>query len=222
MKTSLKIAVAAIKANLKPGLLLWALLSLFAALYFLNPSFRSSIGLLGQLKIKLGYLYTVLAYMLFAAVLPEMLKILTLQKGKILDENKNHLLFAGPVFGFFGVVTDIFYKLQGIWFGHGNDLHTVVTKTIIDQALFTPFANTLIMLLFLWKIKHFKANFLKGVNFHKLWQDRLLPILVVTWFIWIPGAFLVYNMSAELQLPIGSLILCFWALIISFVNGKNE
>ncbi len=222
MNNSFKIAGAAIKANIKPGLLLWFVMIMFGLGYYFSPSFRIGLDLLGQLKIKFGYLYTLIAYVLFAAVLPEILKIFSLQKGKMTKENKAQVLFSAFVFGFFGIVTDVFYKLQGMWFGFGNDLHTVVTKTIIDQALFTPAANTLIMLLFLWKSKHFSKNFLNGLTYQSTWRDRLLPVLVVTWLVWIPGALLVYNMPAELQLPVGSLILCFWVLIISFVHGKEE
>ncbi len=222
MKKSFKIAAIAIKANIKPGLFLWGIMIMFGLGYFFSPSFRIGLDLLGQLKIKFGYLYTLIAYVLFAAILPEVLKVLSLQKGKITKENKSHIVFSAFVFGFFGIITDIFYKLQGMWFGHGNDLNIVITKTIIDQALFTPIANTLIMLLFLWKLKKYNRDFLTGLTIQSIWQDRLLPVLVVTWLVWIPGAFLVYNMPAELQLPVGSLILCFWVLIISFVHGKRD
>lgn len=82
MNKSVKIAKEAIRVNLKPGLLLWVLMILFGLGYFISPAFRSELDGLGQLKIKTGYLYTLVAYILFAAILPEILKIITLQKRK--------------------------------------------------------------------------------------------------------------------------------------------
>lgn len=222
MNKSLKIAGNALRSNIKPGLLLWLLMILFGLGYFISPAFRAELDWVGQIKIKTGYWYTLAAYILFAAILPEILKIVTLQKGKITKENWSQVWFSAAVFGFFGIVTDVFYQLQGIWFGNETGIRTALIKMVIDQSLYTPVANVLIMLLFLWKIKSFRANFLKGLTFNYILQERLLPVLVVTWLIWIPGGILVYSMPAELQLPIASLILCFWSLIISFVNGKQE
>ena len=115
----------AFKANIKPGAILWALMLIFFAAYATSATFSSGLGKVSALKISVGYPFSFGVYVLFAAVMPEMFKIMFFQKWRPTVQNLRNLVFVGLLFGCIGIVTDIFYLYQARWFGEAGDLRTL-------------------------------------------------------------------------------------------------
>ncbi len=222
MENSLKIAGQAIKTNIKPGILLWILLVLFGIGYSTIPSFNQGLMQLAELKLKWGHISSFIAFSFAAAVLPEILKILFFQKGKVKKKNVRNVLFGIVLFGAMGILTDIFYSTVQVWlYGNGTDLATVLKKTATDQFAFSPMTCTIVLLSLMWKENGFRVN-TNGFSFPLFFREKLVPLYVAMWLVWIPGVTLVYFMPTALQMPVSSFILCFWALIISFMSLKKR
>jgi hypothetical protein len=223
MDNSLKIAGQAIKTNIKPGILLWVLLVLFGIGYTTVPGFNHGLMKLAELKLKWGHISSFIAYSFAAALFPEILKILFFQKGKAKKENIRNILFGIVLFGLAGIITDIFFSTVQVWlYGNGSDLATVLKKTVTDQFSFSPMICTVVLLFLMWKENDFQVNTKQEFSFSMFFKEKLIPLYVAMWLVWIPGVALVYFMPTALQLPISSFILCFWALIISFMSLKKS
>jgi hypothetical protein len=222
MDNSLSLTKNAIKKNLRPGIVLWVLLLVFWFLYKTNEDFNGLLQQLAELKKETGYVFSFVAYLLFAAVLPEFLKVIFFQQGKLQRSNISYLLYAGLVFGTFGIISDLIFSLQAKLFGESTDAQTLIIKTTVDQLIFSPFQCTSVLMLFMWKEDGFTSNFINKVSKPGFFKERLLPMYVAMWMVWIPGVSLVYLMPSILQLPVSSFILCFWSLIITFMSQKQD
>ena len=211
----------AFKANIKPGAILWVLMVAFFIAYATNSTFSSGLGKVSALKISVGYPFSFGVYVLFAALMPEILKIIFFQKGKATAQNLRNLIFVGLLFGVMGIFTDIFYGYQARWFGEENDLRTLFFKAFVDQGLYSPVANFLLVSVFFLRENGISPEVLKRILTTRFAFVKVLPVVVAGWCVWIPGVMLVYSMPTALQLPVASLILCFWVLIFSFVSDQK-
>jgi hypothetical protein len=64
-------------------------------------------------------------------------------------------------------------------------------------------------------VKEFKAA-LKQKPFF----DRVIPLMIANWVVWIPAVSLIYLFPLPLQLPLMNIILALWCLILTFF-AKN-
>ena len=211
----------AFKANIKPGAILWALMLIFFAAYATSATFSSGLGKVSELKTSVGYPFSFGVYVLFAAIMPEMFKIMFFQKWRPTVQNLRNLVFVGLLFGCIGIVTDIFYLYQARWFGEAGDLRTLLLKAFVDQALYSPVANFILVSIFFMRENGIRRETLKKIVSPRFVFTKVLPVVVAGWCIWIPGVMLVYSMPTALQLPVASLILCFWVLIFTFVTASR-
>lgn len=216
---ALRRAGQAARANLLPGLLLQALLLIFLGLYLAHEGTRDVLFQVADLKKEASYLFAFVSYILSAAILPELLRIGIFQKGRATKQNLSHFLSSAPAWGAMGVLVDAFYRLQGFWFGTGNDLGTVLTKVAVDQFIFSPFVASAIMIgYFSWRDSGFRRSALRKIFNRDFFPQRVFPVQVAGWCIWIPGVSLVYFMPSELQIPVASLIQAFWVLVFTMLH----
>lgn len=212
----------AFKANLKPGVILWLFMLLFFAAYLTNPAFNAGLGRVSALKISVGYPFSFAVYVLSAALLPEILMIIFFQKGRIGVKNLHNFIFVGLLFGVIGILTDIFYSYQALWFGEAGGLKSLFFKALVDQGLYSPVANFLLVSIFFLRENGIRKEVIASILTLQFALAKVLPVVVAGWCVWIPGVLLVYSMPTALQLPVASLILCFWVLIFTFVAGPRE
>lgn len=208
---------AAVRANLLPGLLLWSALTGFLLAYSLSESVRAGMGQWALLKAHWGLAFAFASYVLFAVLLPETLQHLLLRR--LPDrEAWAGMGYAALVFGSVGMSVDLFYRYQVIWFGAGNDWSTLLNKTLLDQLVFAPVSNFLIMGMFLWRDEGFSgAAWTKLCSIDYLSQ-RFMPVMAALWSVWIPSILVVYCLPTPLQFPVASMILSFWILIFKFIR----
>ncbi len=218
-RSALKVALQAARANLLPGLLLQSLMIVFFALYVKHEGTRQFLAQVADLKHQAGYLFAFVSYVLSAALLPEILRIGFFQGARPRWRNLRNFLTAAPAWGMMGVAVDAFYRLQGYWFGTGSDVGTIAMKVVVDQFVFSPFlANPIMVGYFLWRDSGFRKSGLRQIFHRSFYFDRMFPVQVAGWCIWIPGVCLVYFMPSELQMPVAALIQSFWVLVFTFVN----
>jgi len=212
----------AFMANIRPGAVLWLLMLVFFAAYVTNESFSSWLGKVSALKTSIGYPFSFAVYVLFAAFLPETLKILFFQKGRVTGQNFRNFVFVGLLFGMIGIVTDIFYGFQALWFGESGGLQSLLLKAFVDQGLYSPAANFVLVSIFFLRENGLKKEVFKNILTAQFALVKVLPVVVAGWCVWIPGVMLVYSMPTALQLPVASLILCFWVLVFTFVASQKH
>jgi hypothetical protein len=218
-RSACRLALAAARANLLPGLLLQALMAVFLTLYVAHEGTRTALTQVADWKQQAGLAFAFFSYVLSAAVLPELLKIVFFQNGRATRANLAHFLAAAPAWGLMGVVVDVFYRGQALWFGPGNAWHVLVLKVAVDQFVFSPFFSNPVMVgYFAWWREGFRRGALGKLLTFGFYLERVFPVQVAGWIVWIPGVTVVYFMPSALQFPVASLIQCFWVLVFTFVN----
>ncbi|MFZ4682490.1 MAG: hypothetical protein ACOYMS_08310 [Terrimicrobiaceae bacterium] len=219
LRDALTIARRAIRANLLPGLLLQAIMVAFLSLYLLHDGTRHFLAGVADLKHQTGYWFAFVSYLISAALLPEILRVVFFQGGKATQSNLWNFLTAAPFWGLMGMLVDLFYRGQALWFGVGNDWLTILIKVLVDQLLFSPFlSNPLSVSYFSWRDVRFSVPGARSIFRRGFYFDRVFPVQVAGWCIWIPGVCLVYFMPPELQIPVATLLQSFWVLVFLLVN----
>ena len=210
----------AAKKNLLPGLLVQALMLVFFTLYLSHEGTRLVLARLATVKEESGFAFAFVGYVLAAALLPELLKIAFFQNLQIKPANLRNFLIAAPFWGVIGIIVDVLYRAQALWFGTNTDLATILPKVLIDQFLYSPFIGTpLCLLYFAWADHGFRIAGIRA-----LLPDlplRAVGIQCAAWMIWIPGVTLIYAMPSLLQIPIAILITSFWILIFTTLRERQ-
>ena len=221
-RLALKKAKDAALANFLPGLLLQVLMLVFLVLYLRDESTRRALENVAAFKQATGYLFAFVSYVIAAALLPELLRIAFFQRGRIARKNLWNFLTLAPFWGGMGMVVDLLYRLQAGWFGSGSDPGTVLSKMAVDQFLFSPFISAPLIVGYLhWQDAHFRLAALREAANPGFFLQRVFPIIVAGWCVWIPGVCLVYFMPSPLQLPVAVLIQVFWVLILTTISERN-
>ena len=209
-------AGAAAKANLLPGLLLQCLMLVFFSLYIAHEGTKQFLGEVANMKQEAGYAFSFFSYVIAGALLPELLRIGFFQSGKPTRRNLRLFLTAIPLWGGMGMLVDLLYRLQSGWFGTGHGWETILYKVLVDQLLFSPFISAPIIVGWLLLRDHrfhpsaWKKIFCAGFVF-----EKVFPVVVAGWCVWVPGVVLVYFMPSLLQIPVAVIIQVFWVLIIT-------
>ncbi|WP_411826779.1 hypothetical protein [Luteolibacter sp. AS25] len=211
--------IRAAKANIVPALIVQAVMLTVVLLYYFYPPTRDLLDQLAQVKERMGYGYSALAAVIAGGFVPEIMRIIVFQKGKVIRQNFANLLFTVPFWGFSGVVVDLFYRFQEQWFGAEVTVGVVVAKVLVDQFVFNPFwaAPT-----GAWgyDLKNSGYNF-KGIGRFftlKYYRDVIVPILFATWGVWIPLVAIVYSLPSLLQIPLFALALAMWVMLFTWIN----
>lgn len=215
--TPLQQVCAAVKANLLPGMVLWAGLVALTLAYAWSPAVQSGLTQWGAVKQAWGYPFSFATYALFAVLVPELLGIALLRQ-PVRRTLWADMAYATLVFGSIGITVDLFYALQVQLFGEGNDGLTIAKKMLVDQFVYSPMTNFIVIAMFAWREDGFRASAWQRIFSADFLSSRYLPLLVALWCVWIPGVVAIYLMPTALQFPVASLILSFWILIFKFIR----
>jgi hypothetical protein len=208
---------AAVVANLRPGMVLWSALALLLLAYAWSPAVQAGLARWGTLKLAWGYPFSFVSYGVFAVLVPEFLGYVVLKRPWP-AAFWSGIVYVMLVFGALGVAVDVLYTLQASLFGEGQDFATAVKKMLVDQFVFAPFANFVVVAMLAWGEGGFRAHALRKVLTLDYTVRHYLPVLVALWCIWVPSVMAVYFMPTALQFPMASLILSFWVLIFKFIR----
>lgn len=223
LSIELKKAIShAFKHNLKPALTLQFFALMMVLSYFYVPSSQAVFSFFSDLKQEYGFSYAFVSTSIFGGLVPFCYLFLTKQ----LSEKNTVIwlfLFYLIFWGIKGVEVDIFYRFQGQWFGYANDWQTIVTKTSVDQFIYSAlWAAPSITISYLWMENNFNfSQTIKAID-RKFIFVTIPSIVISNWIVWIPAVSIVYLMPADLQIPLFNLILCFWVLMLAVLNKKAE
>jgi hypothetical protein len=211
---------AALRRNLLPGLILQAIAVALVCSYYLWPASQSAFAVLAGLKERYGLIYSLLATSLFGGIIPF---TVLLAKGELRGcGTGREFAFYAVLWAAKGIEVDLFYRLQGMLFGNGHDLRTILVKTAVDQFLYVAlWAAPCLALIFLWKEQGFSLRRTRSRLDREFFLLQIPAVTIANWFIWIPAVAMIYTMPPPLQIPMFNLVLCFFVLLLAFLTREN-
>jgi len=211
--------IRAARANFIPALIVQGImLSLVLCYYFYQPT-TLFLNRLASLKQDLGYGYSALASVIAGGFVPEIMRIIVFQKGKVLRVNFSNLLFTIPFWGCTGMIVDLFYRSQAEWFGAEVSFKVVATKVLVDQFIYNPlFAGPSGAWCYDWKNSGYSFKNLGRFLTWRYYRDVIVPILFATWGVWIPIVAILYSLPSLLQIPLFALALAMWVILYTWIS----
>lgn len=215
--------VRAAKANFLPALVIQSAMLALLLAYLYHPATAAALNQLAELKQRTGYLYTSVSAMIAGAIIPELLRILFFQKGRLQRSNLSNLAFTLPFWGSICITVDLFYQLQAWMFGTGVDFATVAIKVLVDQLGYTAFfATPATCILYDWKHSGYQPRTLLRVFKPSYYRDAVLPTLITNWAVWVPLITIIYCLPLTLQVPLFGLALSLWVLLYTWMSESRN
>ena len=220
---ALMVGVRAAKANFLPGVLLQGIMACVLSLYLFHDGSRAFFLLVGESRQELGVVFAMVSYTFSGGLLPEIMRVLLFQRGRVDAGNLQRFVTLAPLWIFMATAVDYFYTAQNEWFGFGNGFSTVATKVLVDQLLYSPlFATPVIAGYFAIRAGGFQKAAIASVFRLQFLTETLLPVQLASWMIWFPGVTFVYIMPPPLQIPFAVLVHTFWVLILTTISERNK
>lgn len=216
-----KAGLRAARANVVPGLIVQAAMVALLLTYYFSPSSRAWFDGIADVKQRWGFGYSAMAGIIAGAVLPELMRWLVLQKGRLRRTNFIELLFGVPFWCFMGVVVDQLYRWQAVWFGDEPTPSVVIPQVIVDQFVYNPlFAAPVTVWLYAWKNRGYRWR----AEFFTLryYRDHVVPLLFATWGVWIPIVIVLYMLPEPVQIPLFALALSIWVMLVSWMAAETR
>ena len=223
MESALRIGLRSARALAVPAAILIAGGVALVVAYHRVAAVSDAFAHVAALKAEYGYAFSFALNFLLAGVLPWLFRMTLkpLRPARPLSE----LLFGTLWWGGFAIVVDALYRLLGHLFdGRGWPVAgSIAAKLAVDLCLFMPlFAAPVIALVHLWKDADYDFATLRAGMTPGWYRRLVLPNLIPNHMVWIPGATLVFCMPPHLQLPLSSLIACFWALMCLQIAARTK
>ena len=175
---------------------------------------------LARVKASGGFFFSMAAAIVAGAILPECLRVVFFQRGLASKQNLEDLLFGTIFWALNGLTVDLFYRAQAIWFGSEPTVSVLVKKVAVDQLVYTAFfAVPFAVWSYEWKNRHYRLDGIGDLFTARFYVEKIVPTMLANWGVWIPATALIYSLPTLLQVPLFSLALTFWALILSYVNA---
>ena len=211
----------AARANLIPGLVIQALMVSLVLLYYFYPPARSWFRTLAVAKAHWGYAFAFCSAVVAGALLPILLKCLTLQRGRFTRANFSELLFLAIFWGCDGLIIDGFYRFQAVIFGAQADFPIVLKKVLVDQFIYNPlFAAPYTVICFEFRNRGCHWGRMADAFTMDFYRVQIIPTLCATWAVWIPVTTAIYALPSLLQVPLFALALSFWSLLITCITSR--
>lgn len=212
--------LAAARANLLPGMILWFIgLAVVLSYYFLPPA-QGAFQAVARMKTEYGFLFAALSTAFFGGILPFFFQKLQLGQRRPLPWL--HLPFVSGYWAFRGIEVDALYRVQAFFFGDGTGPMTVVPKVLVDQFIYCPFwAVPTMVLVYLWKDSGFSFARLRTALGPGWYSRKVVPVMVSNWGVWLPAVALIYILPQPLQLPLQNIVVCFWVLLLAFLTARQ-
>lgn len=215
--------IRAARANFVPALIVQSIMLTLVLCYYFYPPTTSWLNHLAELKERWGYGYSAAASVIAGGFVPEIMRVLYFQKGKILRVNFSNLLFTVPFWGCTGMIVDLFYRSQAQWFGVEVTFGVVFTKVLVDQLIFNPiWAGPSGAWCYDWKNSGYSFKNLGRFLTWKYYRDVIVPILFATWGVWIPIVTILYSLPSLLQIPLFALALAMWVILYTWISEARS
>ncbi len=210
--TSWQIGLRSARANFIPGLVLQVAAALFVWAYYQSDTFNTLLQQVVGIQERYGIGFSMLTRVVFNGIVPAL--FCWWVPGLRVRRAGAALVFGMVWWAFMGGVTHLFYMLQAHLWGSEAGLITILLKTLTDMLIFSPFvASPIISLAYLWQDQNYSFHATR-LQLGPGWYGRIvLPNQVPGWTFWTPGVLILYSLPTALQMPMASLLGCFWALM---------
>lgn len=189
--------------------------------YYQVPALAGFWEFMSALKTRWSFGFSCASTIFAAALLPTFIQWAqgVLQAG----ERARRLMLLMLFWGYRGMEIDLFYRLQGIIFGQGNDAATLVKKVAFDQFVMSPlwFVPTYVVALRWVEMGGSWPRTRPTLN-REFWLRTCPTVLVTNWLVWIPALALVYSLPAALQFPLFSVVMCFFILVVTMMTRRRN
>ena len=220
-RTPLALGWEAAKANAVPGFILQAAMLLVLIAYYSSAGVADFLNRLAQYKSDHGLAFVVVAAVLAGAIVPELFVIFFFQRRRFRRENVRNLAFTIPTWGIDGILVDLMYRLNAVWFGDVTTVWVVTAKILVDQLGYNPFfAAPAEVLVYEWKNEGFSWKSLRRALTWKHYRNKIVPTLLATWAVWGPLMAIIYSLPFALQFPLFSIALTFWVLLLTYMTNR--
>lgn len=221
VKNPFRIGWESVKANAVPMVVLWGLAVALTIGYYSVPAVRTVLEPLKAYQVESGWLAAFLNRVIFCGVLPGVF-LITVKT--IRPKYPLLTVLANCAWtGLWGVLCDWFFTLQSILFGQGTDFVTVITKTTVEQLIWTALICVpLNMVFFFWVSHDFSLERARQEWPHHFVRDACLPLLIADWFVWIPVSVAVYLFPLPLQIQLTGFAGAFWILVALQVGARSS
>lgn len=211
----------AARANLIPGLLIQILMVALVLVYYFVPAAHGWFQALARAKGQWGYGFSFSSAVVAGALLPSLLKCVTIQRGRFSRADFLELLFLCAFWGCDGVIIDAFYRFQAVIFGAQADFPVVCKKVLVDQFIYNPlFAAPYTVACFEFKNMRYDWRHAGSLFTVEFYRRLAIPALFATWAVWIPVTSAIYALPSLLQIPLFALALTFWSLLVTYITAK--
>lgn len=216
------VGLQAARANLIPALIVQGVMLALVLGYYFYPPTTLWLNQLAALKQSWGYGYSALSAAIAGGVVPEIMRVLWFQKGRMVRANGVNLLFTIPFWGCVGLMVDGFYRMQAEWFGSEVTFRVVATKVIVDQFIYNPLiAGPIGAWFYDWKLSGSSLSNIRRFFTLMYYREVILPILFATWCVWIPLVTILYSLPSLLQIPLFGLALAMWVILYTWISEQR-
>jgi hypothetical protein len=188
----------------------------------LVPEVDSALARVAQWKASGGYLFSGLATVLSAGVLPESIKRF-FRPPDMLPPSAGELAHQFAMWFGLGLLVDAFYRLQNHLFGAEVDAATLMIKVLVDQGLFTPLvALPSIVLWTKWREVGYRPRaYLRSLSLAEL-KRRALPLWATCLIFWPVMLLFIYSLPALLQFPLFLLGNAAFSILMIFILRRQS
>src|ERR1700730_7956136 len=220
-RTSLAIGWEAAKANAVPAFVLQGAMLVILISYYLSPVCADFLNRLAHYKEQHDLVFVVIAAILAGAIVPELFVIVFFQRGRPCGQNLRNLAFTIPTWAVDGILVDLMYRWNAIWFGDVVTVPVVAAKILVDQLGYTPFiAAPCEVLVYEWKNERFSWRSVRRALTWDHYRAKIVPTLLATWAVWAPLMAIIYSLPYPLQFPLFSIALTFWVLLLTYMTNR--
>lgn len=220
-RTSLALGWEAAKANAVPAFILQGAMLAVLVAYYVSPACAELLNRLAHYKEQHGLGFVVFAAVLAGAIAPELFVIIFFQRGRPRRVNLRNLAFTIPTWGIDGILVDLMYRLNAVWFGDVVTVPVVIAKILVDQLGYNPFfAAPSEVLVYEWKNEGFSWKSVRRALTWDHYRDKIVPTLLATWAVWVPLMAIIYSLPYALQFPLFSIALTFWVLLLTYMTNR--
>jgi hypothetical protein len=217
-------AVAALKANLLPGLILQAIMAGMALAYLFHPSSRSAFEELAILRSAWGLIFSFIGTSFASSIFPEVLRLLLPKTDQLnAPDLRARLLFGIPFWGLIGMQVDLFYRLQYFLFGPSDTIPIIAQKVFVDAFVYCPLlAMPQAVCAFIWRDHGFSFHGFHGHRPLPFYALRVFPVLMANWMVWIPLVCIIYSLPPALGIPFFIVAQSFWVMVFTTLAMKKQ
>ena len=212
---------AVFRENRVPCIALNIIVITLVGSYYQVPAIAEVWEAVGAFKLKWAYAFSLGSTIFAAALLPSLVQ---LAMGTLPSEGRwKRVGLLSLFWGYRGMEIDLFYQVQGWFFGTGNDATTLLKKVAVDQFVMSPiwFVPT-VLIAMRWVDMGGSWARTRASLTREFWTRTCPTVMVTNWLVWIPTLALVYSLPPALQFPLFSVVMCFFILIVTLLARGDQ